>query len=432
MPPRTRRAANQENAGPPPASPVLTSKKRKIATEPEPTPRPSRILQDITSQFIEPELVVGGSKQTVSKEEPQPPPRKRRARAPIGRFAKRQQLVGPSHHPAIPSSLPPSSPPSESSRFDVINQAFAGPRFTRNRSPSLEYADENENADPFSESLDLLPAAASSNQADPFGFLAVESRLRAKREAAQPFHVLTDLDLPVDDDHPTPHPDTFEDDNDENAVPLGVPSTPHKRKKHIRSMVAASTSPTSAALYNPSPQSTPSPSKPRRSLAKGNQSPVDSSESDLVLSRPPIASAARRARITAHEENAKARKEARAPKKSLTPRTLGKSLEALLPKRVTRARAASSKGKGKGKRGREAVSDDEEDDPSPRKTKKRAIVAKKPTSKAKGKAKATEVEDEEIDVDGAQEKLKQERQARLEYFKKLDSYKVEEENVYVV
>ncbi|KAG9221286.1 hypothetical protein CCMSSC00406_0008879 [Pleurotus cornucopiae] len=406
------------------------SKKRKIATEP-----PSRILQDITARFTEPEPVVGGSKQTVSKEEPQPPRRKRRARAPIGRFAKRQQLVdGPSHHPAIPSSLPPSSPPSESSRFDTINQAFAGPRFTRNRSPSLEYADadENENVDPFSESLDLLPAAASSNQADPFGFLAVESRLRAKREAAQPFHVLTDLDLPVDDDHPTPHPDTFEDDNDENVVPLGVPSTPHKRKKHIRSRVAASTSPTSAALYNPSPQSTPSPSKPRRSLAKGNQSPVDSSESELVLSRPPVASAARSARISADAQEAKARKEARAPKKSLTPRTLGKSLEALLPKRVTRARAASSKGEGKGKRGREVVSDDEEDDPSPRKTKKRATVAKKPTSKGKGKAKATEVEDEEIDIDGAQEKLKQERQARLEYFKKLDSYKVEEENVYVV
>ncbi|KAF9494198.1 hypothetical protein BDN71DRAFT_1010787 [Pleurotus eryngii] len=430
MPPRTRRAANQENEvdrGPPPTSPMPISKKRKIATEPEPTPRPSRILQDITSQFVEPEPVVGGPKQTVSREEPQPPRRKRRAKAPIGRLAKRKD--GPSHHPAIPSSLPPSSPPSESSRFDAINQAFAGPRFTRNRSPSLEYADEN--ADPFSESPDLLPAAASrsSYQADPFGFLAVESRLRAKREAAQPFQVLTDLDLPVDDDHPTPHPDTFEDDNDENVVPLGVPSTPHKRKKHRRSMMTGSTSPTSAALYNPSPRSTPSPSKPRRSLAKGNHSPVDSSESELVLSRPPIASVARGARITA-KEKAKARKEARAPKKSVTPRTLGRSLEALLPKRVTRARVASSKGKGK--RGREAVSDDEEDEPSPRKTKKRATVAGKPSSKAKGKAKATEIEDEEIDIDGAQEKLKQERQARLEYFKKLDSYKVEEENVYVV
>ncbi|KAG9221288.1 hypothetical protein CCMSSC00406_0010386 [Pleurotus cornucopiae] len=104
MPPRTRRAANQENAvgqSLPPASPMPISKKRKIATEP-----PSRILQDITARFTEPEPVVGGSKQTVSKEEPQPPRRKRRARAPIGRFAKRQQLVdGPSHHPAIPSSL---------------------------------------------------------------------------------------------------------------------------------------------------------------------------------------------------------------------------------------------------------------------------------------------------------------------------------------
>lgn len=349
------------------------------------------------------EPVVEGSKQTASKEEPQPPRRKRRAKAPIERLAKRKQPVdGRAHHPAIPSSLPPSSPPSESSRFDAVPQfPFAGPRFTQNRSPSAEYADEN--ANPFSElepSLDLLPEATSSNQADPFGFLAVESRLKAKREAAQPFQILTDLDLPVDDDHPTPHPDTFEDDNDENVVPLGVPSTPHKRKKHRKSMMT-STSPNSAALYNPSPQSTPSPSKPRRSLARGNQSPTDSSESELVLSRPPIASAARSAQISADAQKAKSRKEARAPKKSLTPRTLGKSLEALLPKRVTRTRAASSKGKGK--RAREAASDDEEDEPSPRKTKKRATVAKRPSSKAKGKAKAIEADEEEIDIDDAQE-----------------------------
>lgn len=104
------------------------------------------------------------------------------------------------------------------------------------------------------------------------------------------------------------------------------------------------------------------------------------------------------------------------------PAEIARKLEARLPRRPKRKHApAIVESDGE---------DDEEENVHPNTNRRiRSKYVAKPSSKAQGKSK---VKAENADADEEEERRLQERQARLEYFRKLDGYKVSTENVYVV
>lgn len=117
----------------------------------------------------------------------------------------------------------------------------------------------------------------------------------------------------------------------------------------------------------------------------------------------------------------------------MNPEELASHLEALLPKRPVKAQVVASKKKGKGRKKTVIVefSDEEKE--------------VKQEKRRKAKAKVESEDEEEDDVSSIPglvlalaltlcfpQKLAQERQARLEYFKKLDGYVVQKEDVWIV
>ncbi|RDB25160.1 hypothetical protein Hypma_007987 [Hypsizygus marmoreus] len=357
-----------------------------------PKTRNTRPLQDITDRFV-------------SAVEPLPSPRPRRkVKAPGGTFGAKLRAA---KAPAIPSSLPPSSPPSASSRDPEL--------YVDNRSTSSNYGDEN--VDPNLElprferepgpSNALDEDAGPLDTSDPFGFFVVEKKLKALR--ARPSYIeKQQLRYRA---APPPPIDTA-------LIPghLVTPPTPRKRRGKRRALASPSIS--NPDVFSPrttSMPSSPSPSKP--SSRKGKEKAAAKEEkggsdtemgSDLAVTPQPRRPTKRLRRQGTSKEIAEA------PDRPVLRRS-GRRTTATMDN----AKAA-----------------DDGDGSHVRVTRRKRTAAtssrtkpsgEKRQPKGKGKASAATQEDDE-----QREKWELERQERLEYFRKLEDYQVEKENVYVV
>ncbi|KAJ7771986.1 hypothetical protein DFH07DRAFT_212870 [Mycena maculata] len=328
-------------------------------------PNPTRLFQDITHRFADPAP-------------PTPITRpKRKPKTPGGALGEKLRLrvidSTKSTANAFPSSLPPSSPPlySSSSRGlsrseDEVAQEIQDRGEVEEEEEPYRYANpdfgtmqplDDEDAD--AENRAPTPATNS----DPFGFFAVERKLKAKRALASPPPLPQAAVLRASRR-------TDDKGRDDGRV---MPATPHKPKLGKRRL-----SP-DADVFSPA----------ATSLAS-SPSPVKAGTSFAVVEKD-----------GGDDEGA--------PPRSKRPR---QSSEASVPpRRSTRGGSKTAAPKAKGV------------------TKPKTRARKAPTkTKARGKKK---VEDNEPE-DDQQEKFEAERRARLEYFRKLDDYSFEKEDVYVV
>ncbi|KAG1723115.1 uncharacterized protein EDB91DRAFT_1173477 [Suillus paluster] len=245
-----------------------------------------------------------------------------------------------------------------------------------------------------------------------------------------------------------PRLDILQDQPTRSRDPL---RTPRKRKRDIDAATPAS----SDVISSPSPVKI-------SVTIRQPQTPSDRQET--AEEHTPVPKRATRAQAKgkgkAQDDAPKPRKRVRTIKddSSLSPRQACKNLEKLLPRRATTRRAAATAkagGKGRVRVAVDLVSDSDSEEEQ-RKRRKPASKAKpasraKPTSRSakpvskgvqksplksgkrgKGKEKAKPLEDLMEMSDDTRERYDQERQARLEYFRKLDGYQMKKENVYVV
>ncbi|KAJ7807830.1 hypothetical protein B0H14DRAFT_3881740 [Mycena olivaceomarginata] len=325
---------------------------------PNPTSSTSqkRPFQDITDRFISPRP-------------------KRKPKLPGGAFGEKVRLRVTEAKSVFPSSLPPSSPPfyqSSSSRHlsseDAVAKEIHEEPFGHEDFGSMLPSDEE--GDPDAENR------APAHLSDPFGFFAVERKLKAERQMQPP-------PLPA-----ALRASRYTDDKERDDG-LVMPATPHKPSIGKRGL--SSVSPASAGLSN-----TPSPVKAVgvRHLDTMNMShellPVQAEDDDAPRR-------SKRARRSSSEpEPLPLRRSTRGQSKAVAEKEPSKP-----KKQVVRKAPAKTKGKGKGKK-KAAVEDNDLEDQ----------------------------EEARFFIQSA--KSEAERQARLEYFRKLDDYSFEKENVYVV
>ncbi|KAJ7479991.1 hypothetical protein B0H11DRAFT_2026080, partial [Mycena galericulata] len=362
-------------------------------------PNPKRPFQDITHRFVSPA--------------PTPLARPRRKpKMPGGALGEKLRLrvieTTKSTTNAFPSSLPPSSPPfySSSSRGlplldseDQVAQEIHGSEEEEEealrRHPdfgTMLPSDEDEDED----TENRAPATLS----DPFGFFAVERKLKAAREVSPPQQEPVVL-----------RASRYTDDKERDDGRV-MPSTPHKPKigKHV--------SPTADVFSPATPSESPSPVKGARSQDLLEE-PGTSRELFPVQRKAEEDDGEDDDDDDDDDQLRKSKRQRQSSDASLPPRR---------STRVHNKATAAPKDK--------AVS----------KPTKRARKAPTRTRAVKGKKKASEnndVDEDEQDVCRSntthylhfwgfvQEKFAAERRARLEYFRKLDDYSFEKENVYV-
>ncbi|KAJ3824779.1 hypothetical protein F5880DRAFT_325234 [Lentinula raphanica] len=304
-------------------------------------------------------------------------------KAKAGRQQQQQQPV-PAREP---SPLPPSSPFASSSQsIQDLPVATSDAHDQENGKRFFEEAEAEEDHDFESdcygkpeEEVDAQETVYSAPNSDPFGFFALEAKLKAER--AQ--HPTNPLRAPF-------------------TQPLKVPRSPHKSRIR-KDLTTASRQKGLANGDSPSLPSSPSPAKPRRATKRGltqgtnsdetekehpesDKNTQDSDTPDDQPQKPP-------------KPKVRGKGKQRQPMsdKSIDPEVLARDLKALLPKRASRKRRADS--------------ESEESDPKPRRRSKRDRQGRK---------------------DAVVKEKDAELQKRIEYFKKLEGYKVAKENVYVI
>ncbi|KAJ7099478.1 hypothetical protein B0H15DRAFT_944894 [Mycena belliarum] len=366
-----------------------------MANSPVPNTR-KRPFQDITDRFVS----------------PQPSKSRRKPKTPGGALGERLRLRVIENTAKLaatpdgfPSSLPPSSPPlySSSSRGGRVPLLSSEGEVARemHRADHEElyqygrddFASMDDNENEYDEDAENRAPATNS---DPFGFFAVERRLKAER-AAQPVPAAL----------PRQPPARATDDRERDDGRL-MPTTPHKPKPGKRAAATADTvlGPGSEA---PSLSSSPSPIK----HAEARASPDGSMDTSGELFPARVQT---RRRADGDEENAPPRR--KKPRRSESPEVA----LPLPPRRNTCAQSAAQK-ETQAQKSKSA-----KDDVKPRSNTR---ATRKAPPKTKPRAKKKAVKDNDSD-DDQQEKFDAERRARVEYFRKLDDYSFEKENVYVV
>ncbi|KAK1231654.1 hypothetical protein PQX77_005220 [Marasmius sp. AFHP31] len=363
-----------------------------------------RALQDITETVL-----LDQHEDNLLKPDSDRP--KRRAKVPTGALG--QKLT----RPAPASSLPPSSPIASSTYLPIASSVVDGGDDNA-ITPSQEtqatshgfWADEvvednwKENIDFSSQCYDengefIAPQVEEEAEqvplgdSDPFGFFAVEEKLKAERARRPP-----SAPKGPSPSNPPSKPTLTQ--------PVKPPRTPHKRRVGKRPLSASLSSRDSSPARSELLLSSPSPTKRLSERFNAQRE----TELEIPEESAPV-------ETDADDSPSKAtgrRKRPRLSDSPVNPERLAKSLTSLLPKR-----------RGRGKVYYEEEDDDEEVEFH---TRKRATRGRRKSKDAKD-AKHQEEEEEELDLD---ERMAQERQARLAYFKKLQNYEVARENVYVV
>jgi len=260
-----------------------------------------------------------------------------------------------------------------------------------------------------------------SGGADPFGFLAVENKLKAQRVGAaekatnsrKAYRVYDDSD--IEDMYAT-------DEEGGDLAPLaatteeqppilvsqGVPRTPSKRTGKGKLVESPASLLESSTVRFPS---SPSPVKPRAAKA-----PLIKNKG--VRGRPKRM--VRTKETVQREEN---------EEEEMDPSMMVKHLESLLPRRPAKRPVREVALRGTRKRKVEDIGDSESEEQRTKKKGKKPPVRssrKKPASTNK-RTKTKKA----VDL-GLSEEQEKARRERIEYFKRLDEYELAKENVYVV
>ncbi|KAJ7222272.1 hypothetical protein GGX14DRAFT_428361 [Mycena pura] len=319
-------------------------------------------LQDITARFVSPNP-------------PTPAARPRRKpKIPGGALGVKLRLrtaatTSRANATIFPSSLPPSSPPFASSSM---------------RGPPVFNSEDEVAREMYAGEDNCAPARLS----DPFGFFAVEVKLKAARAA-----------------HPPPPPLVVPPFASRGTV---MPATPHKRKPGVSSHGADHFSPATASL-----PSSPSP-------MKGASVPVPNDAPEMA--QDPMCRELFPARSDRNDD----------PPSSKRPRTsLDASEPPTPPQRSTRTRTPKQGVKLRTK-GKAKNSDTDDENKKLHETslpQRRSAARETPEACPKGTGTDESQEHHRRDDD---ERVAAERQARIEYFKKLQDYSFEKENVYVI
>jgi hypothetical protein len=361
MPPRTRSALR--NAAAPIKSPTYKPKPITKSNQPgkdeNADPHTSRVFRDITDQYV----------------------------APLSPVATPSVITKPKTHKNIKalirtapelveSSLPPSSPPSTSSHI-----------------PNSYY--------PEIQPLSSDPIAPDEDADDPFGFFALEKKLKARRAPTIPKTFRQDGAMISSDPPDVSLLQAFATPKPTN--PLVTPrKRAHAKKRRLSSSHSASSANGGDSDGSNMP-STPSPVK------------VTSLSVDPESVGGEEATETKEVKGNGREAVKRGRKKAKLDEAAMDPKELAKNLEALLPRRPKKRGAA------KGRRSAKVAKVEEE-------------TKQQKGNNGKGKVRGKRVEDAE-GSDGdeeEEEKRVRERQARVDYFKKLDGYEVQKEDVYVV
>ncbi|KAF4620308.1 hypothetical protein D9613_001080 [Agrocybe pediades] len=398
-------------------------------------------LQDITAEFL-PAFAATNRGQDVEGPANEPSPGAESAN-PVAAANLPSELRSPLPQPPVKftSPLPPSSPPSES---DPISSPFRKPRsavpalYDSFALPST-HSIPQEPYDPWQEFDDARAASqASSGNAssasDPFGFVSLERKLKSEREHERERQAtaaaarsgpdpelgqddLEDLDNLLVADTSSPRPvglrrlkrtnDDAElaDDNAEDAALPNVshfqtPPTPHKDKQKRRRL-----SHEGHDIFSPCSSSIgSSPSPVKKSASKTpytRKDPLDEFNEALEHRD-----------LEVHNSLKKKK-----PTEVVDPDAVSMNLR-------TRTKRQTEDNDNAG-----VASDDDAADAKRRTaSNSRARGTKKAASKPKNEKPAANEDDEE-DLD---EKWERERQDRLEYFKRLEGYQVEKEDVYII
>ncbi|OAX40235.1 hypothetical protein K503DRAFT_864806 [Rhizopogon vinicolor AM-OR11-026] len=255
-----------------------------------------------------------------------------------------------------------------------------------------------------------------------------------------------------------PRLDILQDQPTHSRDPL---RTPRKRKRDIDAATPAS----SEVVSSPSPvKISVSTRRPQTPSYRYFEEAQETAEEHTPVPKRITRSRAKGKGKEKQDDSLKPRKRVRTTKEDVSalvsPKQACKDLEKLLPRRATTRRAAAAKigGRGRVKVAVDPVSesDSEEEQKRRRKpassaksasrrakpvskgVKKPLSMSRKPASESyrlrsrKGKEKAKPLVDVMEMSDDTRERYEQERQARLEYFRKLDGYQIHKENVYVV
>ncbi|KAF5386118.1 hypothetical protein D9615_002329 [Tricholomella constricta] len=362
---------------------------RNVQPRPEPTPGPSnniivkRPLQDITERFV----LISPAVNRV----PTPKPR-RKVKAPGGIFGAKLRANEPSR---IPSPLPPSSPPSVSSAFllPVPDYHIRSPFILASDGENLDSESENFEPDRYRGGDEANAEVDILNNSDPFGFFAVEKNLkalRAQQEERRPRYRAA----------PPPHIDTLF--KGEHPV---TPPTPRKRPSKRRAI--ASPNALRQSPRTDSMPSTPSPSKPISNKGKGKAVEILDETLEKISVTPTVASRRRPAKRENSEEagSVVSPVKRRSVRRAVTTTQMTRGAESGRVDKGTKPRTKRGAAFGTG------------------------ASAARQRSRAKGKAKSTR---SSVIDENQREKWERERQERLDYFRRLQDYQVEKENVYVV
>lgn len=298
----------------------------------------------------------------------------RRSQGPIRRSKRKSNpaTLADRTIKSIPSSLPPSSPPSTSSQLPGSYQF-----------PEIQ---------PISSD----PAYHELDEVDPFGFFAAEQELKKSRLPT----ASRELMMSVDSSHSSQdHGNSIQQQRAfATPKPTDPLRTPRKRTRAGRRKSLATSSP-SVGHHEDEDEGTPSPTKPRMPSHDARNDDSEKENANVIGKR-------------------KSRKKAKV-EADMEPRELARNLEARLPRRPAKAKKARG-------RPRKVVEVDEDSDEG--KARKSSVMRK-----GKGKAKHVPRADaEDSGEEGEDEKQVRERQARIDYFKRLDGYKVQTEKVFVV
>jgi len=284
------------------------------------------------------------------------------------------------------SSLPPSSPPSTSSQIPV-----AAP---------YDYPEINPlTSDP----IDAGPNAAE----DPFGFLAVEEQLKAKRRTralTAPWTVRVTSS------------DSTDEPADESlwqafATPKPIDSlrTPRKRtnaRKRKLELSTPSSSPRVGSEVREGERnnlpSTPSPVK-----AKDRSVEVDRAQKDPDNV----------AKRTGKEVVQRGRKKSKPNEADMNPKELARNLEALLPRRP-KPKTGFQRGRVRSKK--VPIKSDDEGN------------TKQKGGKGKTQERGTAKDKQDMEESDGEDEAERLRQIRIDYFKKVDGYEVQKEDIYIV
>lgn len=318
--------------------------------------------------------------------------------------------------PTAESSLPPSSPPSTSSHIPILIPNANDHPYPYPEIQSLP-------SDPNS---DYEAAGGDGDPEDPFGFLALERKLKATRARATKTLIKADMGTvtPIQSDS---SPNISPQQAFATPKPLNPLRTPRKRTRGKKRKLPSS----SSSSFRSDSGAGGGESDVSGSHMPSSPSPVKVSHQGVDIE---FEGSGKKGKGKETDARKRGRKKIKptAEEATLDPQEIVKNLEALLPRRSTKgahARTAKVKGRKPGSATMKTTKDDTIKHRNNKSGTGKAKVSKQRAAKDNGDGVDLEGGEEEEEED---EKQARERQARIEYFRKVDGYEVLKENVYVV